>query len=267
MPEHYSRPARDSRECKYWWFDAWDWLVNSVLRTAGTPTIMAAPGEVAIDPHLHTLFSHCSISQPQRVILKAAKLGLGGIGIMDHHVVKGALDAMRCAEDLKRRGLLAEEFLVIPGVELNSNIGHVGALFVTEDLPEKLDPVETVRIIHEAGGLAVAVHPYHSTGIGDAVFDAPFDAVEVECGAVFEARMVARNNALASDPRLAGVAKLGSSDGHYTNAIAGCYTVLTVETPTLESVKQAMAEGRSEARTSAPSRRIRRMLGGVRKLR
>jgi len=266
MPD-YSPPDRCVRECKYWWFDGWDWCVNRVLQAAGAPHIDAGPNEIAIDPHIHTLFSHCSISQPQHAILKAARRGLGGISVMDHHTVNGALDAVRCADDLKRRGWLDERFVVIPGAELNSSTGHIGALFVEENLPEGLDPLETVRIIHEAGGLAVAVHPYHSTGIGDAVFDAPFDAVEVECGAVFAARLVKRNNDLAADPRLAAIAKFGASDAHYTNAIGGCYTVIATDNPSLESVKQAIIGGNTAARSSAPIRRIRKLLGGVRKLR
>ena len=267
MSEPYRAAPRQARECKYWWFDGWDWLVNQALRACGQPRIEVGAGELAIDPHVHTLYSHCSISQPESIILRAAAVGLGAVGIMDHHHVKGALESIRCADELKRRGLLSEAFLVIPGVELNSSIGHIGALFVEEDLPEGLPPDKTVHAIHEAGGVAVAVHPYHSTGIGDAVFDAPFDAVEVECGSVFDARLVRLNRDLAGDARLAHVTKIGSSDAHYVNAIASCYTVLTVVEPTLGAAKQAILEQRSVAVSSEPLRRVRKLLGMVPKLR
>ena len=267
MCKHYCPVPREARECKHWWFDGWDWLANQALRLCGSPRIQALDGETAVDPHVHTLFSHCSISQPERILLRAAAVGLGAVGIMDHHHVRGALEAMRCSDDLKRRGLLAESCLVIPGVELNSDMGHVGALFVEQDLPEGLSPAETVRAIHEAGGVAVAVHPYHSTGIGDAVFDAPFDAVEVECGSVFDAGLVRLNSELASDTRLAHVTKIGSSDAHYRNALASCYSVLSVDEPTLEAAKQAILTGRSVARSSEPLRRMRRLLGSIPKLR
>lgn len=258
---------RHDRECKHWWFDAWDRLANQVLALCGRPHIEVVPGRLAVDPHIHTLYSHCSISPPERVLMDAAELGLGAVGIMDHHHVRGALETVRCAEELKRRGLLADEFLVIPGVELNSSIGHIGALFVDEDLPEGLPPDRTVDAIHEAGGVAVAVHPYHSTGIGDAVFDAAFDAVEVECGSVFDGRLVKRNRDLAGDKRLAGAAKLGSSDAHFRNAIAGCYTVIDVDNPTLDGLKLAVIEGRCVPRSSEPLLRIRKVLGLIPKLR
>jgi predicted metal-dependent phosphoesterase TrpH len=265
--ETYSTPPRSARECKYWWFDQWDRLVNGALSLAGSPHISVGAGEIAIDPHIHTLFSHCSISRPEGVLVRASKIGLGGVAIMDHHTVKGALDTLRCADHLKRRGELPEDFVVIPGVELNSSVGHIGALFVREDLPEGLTPEETVRVIHEAGGLAVAPHPYHSTGIREAVFDAPFDAVEVECGSVFASTLVKRNAELASDPRLASITKLGSSDSHYLRGIGHCYTVLTVSEQTLDAARQAIVEGRSAARSSEPCRRMRRMLGWIPKLR
>jgi len=254
------------RECKYWWFDGWDFLVNSAIRTSGSPDIQVTHGEIALDPHVHTLFSHCSISQPERVIRRAVALGLGAVGIMDHNDIRGALDAMRCAEDLKRRGLIPEDFLVIPGTEINSTVGHIGALFVQENIPISLTPEEAVRAIHEAGGLAIAVHPYHSTGIKDAVFDAPFDAVETECGSVFGEKLVKRNIDLTSDKRLASMAKMGSSDGHYIHAIASCYTVVQASEPTLDALKQAIIDGGSCAKSSRSCLKIRKLLGGIKKL-
>jgi len=262
----YAPPNKNARRCRYWWFDIWDWAVNVSLRIAGLPKVRVKPGEIAIDPHIHTLFSHCSISQPERILTNAARLGLGGVAIMDHHDVKGALDTMRCAEHLKIRRLIPENFIVIPGVELNSTRGHIGALFVEENLPEQLSPEETVRIIHEAGGIAVAPHPYHSAGIGEAIFDTEFDAIEIECGSVFGSQHVKRNQNLADDPRLASVTKLGSSDAHYCNAIAYCYTVLKVQEPSLELVKQAIIEGRCVPKRSKPYVRMRQLLGRIPKL-
>ncbi len=266
LNELYRLPDRSARECEYWWFDAWDWLANRAIQLAGSPEVEVSPGEVAIDPHVHTLFSHCSILRPDRVISRAIALGLSGVAVMDHHTTRGALDTMRCAQDLKHRRLIPEDFLVIPGAELNSTLGHIGALFVEEDLPENLSPEETVRVIHEAGGLAVAVHPYHLTGICDAVFDAPFDAVETECGSVFDTGLAEQNANLVSDPRLAGAAKLGSSDAHYLYAIGTCYSALTLETPTLEAARRAITSKHCVAKSSAPCRRFRKLLGRVKKL-
>lgn len=266
MSDHYHMPDKSLRKCKYWWFDAWDWLVNSAIRYMGPSEISLSREELAMDPHIHTLYSHCSISQPQQIIRRSVKLGFNAVAIMDHDDITGALDTVCCAEYLKNEGIIPRDFLVIPGTEINSKAGHIGALFVEENFPAGLSPAETVRMIHEAGGLAIAVHPYHSTGIKEAVFDAPFDAVEVECGSVF-CRYSAKSSVdLTSDPRLKNMAKLGASDAHYIQAIGSCYTILGTNKPTLESVKQAIIDGQSTAKTSMSCIRIRKMLGRFHKL-
>ncbi|MEN6416608.1 MAG: PHP-associated domain-containing protein [Armatimonadota bacterium] len=266
MIDVYRPPEKSDRECEYWWFDIWDRLVNSVQQAAGPVRIETGPGEIAMDPHIHSLFSHCSISQPETIICRAVNIGLSAICVMDHNDTRGSVHAGQCADDMKRRGLIPESFLVIPGVETNTSCGHIGALFVKEAFPKGLCPEQTVRLIHEAGGLAVAVHPYHSTGIKDALYDAPFDAVEVECGAVFGQKLVRMNAALVEDPRLSGIAKFGASDAHYVNSIGTCYTVMKLSDPTLDKAQEAIANGNCLAKASQPCRRIRKLLGGVNKL-
>ncbi|MDH7602517.1 MAG: PHP domain-containing protein [Armatimonadota bacterium] len=253
--------------CSRWWFGTWDRLVNGALGICGEPKIVVPNGRLAVDFHLHTSFSHCSTSRPDDILLRASALGLTAIAVMDHHYVEGALETVRRAEELKRLRMLPESFLVVPGVELNSTIGHVGALFVTEDLPEKLRPEKIVRAIHEAGGLAVAVHPYHSSGIGDAVFDAPFDAVEIECGSVFDPRLAQRNRTLALDPRLAQAAKIGGSDAHYLKAVGSCYTVVDTESVSIEGLRAAILSGKCSAHSTDFAGRLQKILGLVPKLR
>lgn len=266
MPEQYQKPDRSVRECGYWWFDHWDRLVNGALGLAGMPRVELERGEIAIDPHVHTLFSHCSINQPEVIIRWAVKLGLSGICVMDHNYTRGVDDAERCADYLKDSDVIPGDFLIIPGVEINSDRGHIGAMFLRKAVPIGMTPSDTVKAIHDEGGIAVAVHPYHSTGIRDAVFDAPFDAVEVECGSVFGGDLVLRNRKLADDPRLSEVTKFGASDAHYVRALASCYTALMPDAITLDGVRQAILDGASRACVSDPCHRMRRLLGGVRKL-
>lgn len=266
MVERYVPPGRAARACKYWWYDAWDRLVNFALRSFGTPDVVTAPGEIAVDPHIHSMFSHCSITSPDRIVLRAAKLGLGAIAVLDHNDVSVTRELMSCVEDLKRRRLIPDGFLVIPGVEIGSAAGHIGAFFVEEPVADGLGCEETVRAIHEAGGLALAPHPYHSTGIGDAVFDAAFDAVETYCGSVFDARLVKLNSDLVSDARLEKAAKLGSSDAHYLQGIGSCYTTLRVNEPTLEAVRAAIVDRRCTPVMSRPYSRLQKLLGKVSRL-
>jgi predicted metal-dependent phosphoesterase TrpH len=256
--ERYTQVGRELRECRHAWFDEWDWLINRILSLAGPPHIEVAPGEIAMDSHIHSMFSHCSIMRPDQVIARAVKLGLDAVAILDHNEVRGSTDAIRCAEVMKDQGLIPESFLVIPGTEINSRKGHIGALFVRQKLPKNLSPGETVRLIHEAGGLAIAVHPYDYSGVGDALFDAPFDAVEIECGAVFGAGAVARNLALHSDSGIAHLAALGSSDAHYTGGIGNCYTAVSTTAPTLEAVREAIVSRATVPHATSACLKMRR---------
>ena len=186
---------------------------------------------------------------------------------MDHNSIRGALDAVRCADYLKSEKKIPEDFIVVPGVEVNSTVGHVGALFVHANLPKSLEPADIVNAIHDVGGLAVAVHPYHSTGIGDAIFDAPFDAVEIECGSVFGIDQVEKNRELVSNARLGDIARLGSSDAHYVRAMASCYTIVKINTPpTLDTLKQAIVEHRCEPMILKPYEKLAGLLGSISKL-
>ncbi len=260
MNKTYCRPGRSSRQCKYWWFDGWDWLVNRVLAISGSKKVKVNNNEIAIDPHIHTLFSHCSISQPELIILKAVKLGLHGIGIMDHNEVAGALDALACAENLKERGIIPEYFTVIPGTEISSKQGHIGALFITEKIRTGMTPADTVKAIRDAGGLAIAVHPFHTTGINDSIYEVEFDAIETCCGSVFGSKLIDRNNEIVNDPKFSNTAKIGSSDAHYCGAIASCYTVIQAEEPSPESIKDAILENRVYPISTKSALRIRKLL-------
>lgn len=248
------------------WFDPWNGLVNSAIKQAGKPEITLQPGELAMDSHIHSMFSYCSISQPEDIILWAAQIGLQAIAVTDHNNIEGALDAVRCAEDLKERGLIPQNFVVIPGIEINTNRGHVQALFFEGKIKINMDPDDTVKAIHDGGGLAVAVHPYNSKGIRDAIFDSPIDAIEVECGSVFGRELVAKNRSIIDDPRLEGIAKLGSSDGHYIRAIGSCYSVLKPKEITLEGIRQAILNGETTPRSTVPCENLRKLLGNIGKL-
>lgn len=114
-------------------------------------------------------------ASPEAMIMQAKAIGLSGIAITDHNEIKGALEAMRIAPP---------DFKVIPGIEVSSAAGHILALGVTQLIPRDLPADKTVDLIHKAGGIAVAAHPFDRIrhGVGELVFSVDFDAVEVYNG-------------------------------------------------------------------------------------
>ncbi|MBN2252034.1 MAG: CehA/McbA family metallohydrolase [Candidatus Altiarchaeota archaeon] len=123
------------------------------------------------DIHVHSLYSDGAAS-PEEIMEHAQKLGLRGVAITDHNEVAGALKALKKAP---------RDFSVIPGIEVSSIEGHILGLGVTELIPRRLSAEETIERIHDAGGIAVAAHPFDRLrqGVGELIYELPFDAVEV----------------------------------------------------------------------------------------
>jgi predicted metal-dependent phosphoesterase TrpH len=160
------------------------------------------------DLHIHTTLSD-GAATPEQVAAVLARGDLDVAAVTDHDAVEGAL---RVRQLLGGRG---PEIIV--GTEVSSADGHVLALFVQRDVPAGRDAHETVRLIHEQGGLAVAAHPYFPIcSLGDLAARAGFDGIEIANGTPLGelANRRARR-------RLGGTRRglLGGSDAHVLRAI------------------------------------------------
>ena len=188
---------------------------------------------VKADLHVHTVYSPDSLITLETLVFYAKRRGLNAVAVTDHNRVEGAL---------KFAG--ETDFLIIPGTEVNSSDGHIVALNVREVIPRDLSAEETVERIHEAGGIAVACHPFamfkgslgkHASG--------KFDAIEtINASASPFKRSVRKAEEVAERfklPRVAGTA------AHYAPAIGYAYTVVDAEL-NADAVVKAIAAGRCE---------------------
>jgi predicted metal-dependent phosphoesterase TrpH len=127
--------------------------------------------------HCHSCYSKgakipCEgLAKPEEIIRRGKAIGLSGIAITDHRTAEAWAPARK---EAKKQGIL-----FIPGVELQTKEGHLIALGVTEPVNNFLSPEESIERIHEAGGIAVAPHPFdlRGEGLGNLAFKA--DAVEI----------------------------------------------------------------------------------------
>ena len=188
---------------------------------------------VKIDLHVHTVYSPDSLITLEQLVFWAKKRGLNAVAVTDHNRVEGALNMIK-----------ETDFLIIPGTEVNSSDGHIVALNVHEVIPRDLSADETVERIHDAGGTAVACHPFalfkgslgkHTSG--------KFDAIEtINASASPFRRSVRKAEKVAERfnlPRVAG------SDAHYAPAIGYAYTVVDAE-PSANSILKAIVAGRCQ---------------------
>lgn len=186
------------------------------LRLAGIGNKQEVTLQNTADLHLHTQWSDGD--SLDLVLEQARRIGLDVIAITDHNEIGGAFEARRRVHERRL------PFAVVPGCEVSSKDGHIGALFVMKTFPRDLPAGETVRLIHEAGGIAVAHHPYSPKwidklvgevlGCGDLIKTVPFDAVE--CTNAVPGRGVKYNIEAIESMRKKhiSVAVTGGSDAH-----------------------------------------------------
>lgn len=135
----------------------------------------------------------------------AKEQGLSGIAITDHDTVGGLERAFEIAGD---------DFLIIPGVEVSSEDGHILGLGIEESVPAGLSASETVRGIRERGGIAIAAHPFSLSLKPFSALRADFDAIEIFNPRRYLGNRLAKNYALKKDiPVTAG------SDAHFCEEV------------------------------------------------
>jgi predicted metal-dependent phosphoesterase TrpH len=199
-----------------------------------------------MDLHIHSAFSSDGREKPEDIVSHARKMGLAGVAILDHNEIRGSLRAYDICKEF-------DDFIVVRGVEVSTEAGHIVAYGVDELIPAQLTIEETAERIRDIGGIPVAPHPYRFwSGIGGKSVTAKnFSAVEVQ-----NARCIARNNNRAM--RLAKRLRLGQTggtDSHDLDDIGKAYTVFSESPADEDEVIREIANRRTTAHGS--SRHIR----------
>ena len=187
--------------------------------------------QLKIDLHVHTTYSKDSLITPKDLIYYAKKRGLNAVAVTDHNQLEGAFKIAK-----------ETDFLVIPGMEVSSADGHIVALNVKELIPRGFSAVETVQRIHDAGGIAIACHPYASfKGSLKENICETFDAIEIINARAFPFKKSVKK-ATQTAERL-GLSRVAGTDAHYGPQIGYGYTVIEVTDPSIESIVKAILEG------------------------
>ncbi|MCW4000873.1 MAG: CehA/McbA family metallohydrolase [Candidatus Bathyarchaeota archaeon] len=184
------------------------------------------------DLHVHTTYSNDSLITPKNLVFYAKKRGLNAVAVTDHNSLDGAYKIAK-----------ETDFLIIPGMEVSSADGHIVALNVKELIPRGFSALETVKLIHKAGGVAIACHPYvYFKGcLRENVCDA-FDAIEVINARAFPFKdSIAKAEAAA---QRFGLSRVAGTDAHYGPQIGYGYTEIIAEAPTVDAIMEAIVAGK-----------------------
>jgi len=186
--------------------------------------------QVKADLHVHTTYSSDCVITPKELVFYAKKRGLTAVAVTDHNQVEGSLKIAK-----------ETDFLIIPGTEVSSLHGHIVGLNVSECIPPGLSADETVDLIHKAGGIAIACHPFAllKGSVGEHV-SSKFDAVEViNASALPFNKATSKANQLAERLKLP---KVAGTDAHYGPVIGQAYTLIDSEA-NVEAIIKAIAKG------------------------
>ena len=173
-----------------------------------------------IDMHIHSLFSPDSLLHLDVVITDHDIIG-------NFHFDKNTIE--------KEHGVA----VFAPGVEISSTEGHILAYGMASIPSRELEPEDVIRIIHADNGLAVAAHPFSVQGVGELVYDLPFDAIEIN-----GARSASDNRRAKEAATILELPMVGGSDAHVHGEIASCVTQFKKKIRTMDELITEVKKGR-----------------------
>ena len=167
---------------------------------------------IKIDFHVHTWYSRDSLITPKQVVTFAKRAGLDGVAITDHNTIKGV------------QKIKSKEILIIPGIEISTLEGHLLGINLNNIIPPKLGMRETIQLIHDAGGIAIAPHPTAFYKSPPSKIEAMYDAIEVMNASSIPFSVLTYFNKRFADNL--NLPETGGSDSHYAPEIGSAYTVI-----------------------------------------
>jgi len=193
-----------------------------------------------VDLHVHTRFSHDSLIAPEKLVARCQEKGINCLAVTDHNNIAGALAVREIAP-----------FTVIIGEEIRSTEGDIIGLFLQEEVPRHLSPLETARRIKEQRGLVHIPHPFDPfrtsaltrNGLEEVL---PYtDILEAFNARNLRARDNEQAYRVALEHRLLVAAV---SDAHSLREIGSTYMEMPEFDGTAEGFKEALAQGRMVGR-------------------
>ena len=196
---------------------------------------------------MHTIYSKDSLIKPQESIQQAIKKNLNGIAICDHNTLK--------ALKILKKDLNMDDFFLIPGMEIKTDLGEILALFIENEIFGKQDDFyEIIDAIREEDGLIVIPHPFDFlrfnrlkiSNIDEHALKKSIDGIEI-----MNSRIVFQNciNKAKNFNKHFEFFETGGSDAHTLNEIGNGFTIFTNEQHinSLEDIRKALTSKRSKA--------------------
>jgi len=192
-----------------------------------------------IDLHCHTKYSYDCYLEPLDLIKRAKEVNLDGICITEHY----SFTLSRHVTNIDK----ADGFLILRGVEISTNMGHLLVYGVKDDSwntwpkDNYLDISKVIKNVHQKGGICVPAHPFRGwNSLGDAVFTIDgFDAFETHNGAN---SLDANQKAIHAASRLK-LPSTGGSDCHIIEQVGTTVTEFFNPIMTMDDMIREIRKG------------------------
>lgn len=172
------------------------------------------------------------------MLARAESVGLDALAITDHDTPAGSLEAIELAPEY--------DIIALGGIEVSSADGHVLAIGVTEAIPRGLPFAETVRLIQDAGGIAIAAHPYQRLRRGLLANIEPDELAIVDAIETYNARFVTgrTNRQAATLARRLDLPITAGSDAHSAAMVGQAITRVDAD-PDATAIIEAIRAGKT----------------------
>jgi predicted metal-dependent phosphoesterase TrpH len=187
------------------------------------------------DLHCHSFFSGDGVSSPEALIAAAREKGLSGFALTDHNTCDG-VNYLLDKGLMRADGQPVDGFLIVPGVEVTTEEGHLLCLGVMLPNLKGTPAIEVCKIVHEHGGLAVPPHPYDLFRAG--IRQATLETLDIDALEVFNAATTLKryNRQAFEYAQMRWLPMTAGSDAHHEAAIGTAYTILHTTDFTLKGV-------------------------------
>ena len=181
------------------------------------------------DIHCHSKYSIDGYSSIETILEKAKKENLAFIAITDHNTIEGAVKAQKMASDFGVE--------VVIGEEIDTKVGHLIGLFLNKHISPWKTLEETIKEIHNQGGLAIVPHPgCFPSGIPLSIIIKIFDqldGIETFNGAWNFMKWIGKKRQKQVEKlnkEIFHLALTGGSDAHIFSQIGSGYTIFQGKT-------------------------------------
>ncbi len=104
---------------------------------------------IRADFHVHSIASWDSLSKGEELLQRAKEIGLGKLILTDHNTITEAVRLQKMYPDF-----------VIVGEEILTTKAEILAIFVKEEIPKDIEPLEALKCLKDQGAFISLSHPY-----------------------------------------------------------------------------------------------------------